>query len=137
MRRVVLDTNVLVSALINRAGKPGRVLDMALEGAVQIAISPAILAEYENVLGRGKFPFTRETVRAVIDRIRDVAGEVTPLEAAHASSGPADDKFLECATAAGADAVITGNTRHFPKRFRDVRILTPAEALDEMEGRHG
>lgn len=137
MRRVVLDTNVLVSALINRAGKPGHVLDMALEGAVEIVVSPSILAEYEDVLGRGKFPFTRETVRAIIDRIRDVASEVAPVDAIHASSDPGDDKFLECAAAAGAEAIITGNTRHFPKRFRDVRILTPAQALDEMEGRHG
>ena len=44
-----------------------------------------------------------------------------------------DNRFLECAQAAGADLLVTGNRRHFPKRVGDTRIVTPREFLNELD----
>ena len=71
---VVLDTNILVSALLSPFGPPARVLDLALTGEVQLAYDDRLLAEYHEVLARPKFGFTPSDVADLLEYLI-VSGE--------------------------------------------------------------
>ncbi|MBI4676689.1 MAG: putative toxin-antitoxin system toxin component, PIN family [Elusimicrobia bacterium] len=133
MIRVVLDTNVLVSAILNPQSAPARVLDMAADGTVELVLSPAIVAEYELVLSRRKFRLSPPFVGTILGSLRKVAAVIVPSEPIRACKDPSDDKFLECAVASGAAFLITGNQRHFPGHLREVRVVSPAAFLREMD----
>jgi len=130
----VIDTNVLVSGILNPHGPPGRIVDAVLSEAVTVLHDDRILAEYREVLLRPVFGFPRADVDALLDFI-DFAGE-------HLTAGgidlvlpdPSDLPILEVAIAGLADALITGNVKHFkPRRGRhDVHVLTPAEFVRGM-----
>lgn len=128
---IVLDTNVLVSALLSPNGPPAKVLDMLADGAVQLIVSPAIFAEYREVLSRKKFGFSPTTVGAILGSLRRMAVEILPSERLEICPDPADAKFLECAVSGGAAYLITGNLKHFPKLFGGVRAIAPAAFLRE------
>jgi len=64
---VVLDTNVLVSALLNSFGPPGRVLDLVLSGELTVAYDDRVLAEWRQVLHREKFGFSASDVEVLLD----------------------------------------------------------------------
>lgn len=129
MISAVLDTNVLVSALLTPRGACARVLDAAAEDRFRPLLSPEILAEYREVLGRAKFGLSPTTAAAVVDGFRRLAVELVPGEPLRACRDPEDDKFLACACAGGAGFVVTGNARHFPGVFRGVRVVSPAAFL--------
>lgn len=125
MLRIVLDTNVLVSALLSSQGNPAKILEMVSDGALKLCLSPPIVAEYQNVLGRKKFRFVPSTVKTILDSLIRLSVEIVPSEFMSACSDPADDKFLDCAIASGSAYLITGNQKHFPKLFRGVQIVSP------------
>lgn len=131
MVKIVLDTNVLVSAVLNPEGSPAKVVDMLADGSLQLIVSPAIMAEYEDVLARKKFGLSASTALTIIKNLRRLAIEVVPSEQLRVCSDPTDDKFLECAVAAGAAYVVTGNLKHFPKLFAGVRAIPPSVFLRE------
>lgn len=127
--RVVIDTNVLVSGILNPHGPPGRIVDAVLSEAVIVLHDDRILAEYREVLLRPAFGFPRTVVDALLDFI-DFAGEhLTALGVDLVLPDPSDLPFLEVAIAGLADALITGNIKHFkPRRGRhNVHVCTPAE----------
>ena len=70
MIRVVLDTNIVVSALLQPLGAPAQVFVMALDGSLQLCVSGAIYAEYEEVLGRPRFKRSRDALTAALDAVR-------------------------------------------------------------------
>ena len=79
---------------------------------------------------RPKFGFAPPHVDEFLERVRTTARSVTPRVIVSACKDPSDDKFLECALVGGADAVVTGNKRHFPPReYRGVLILNAPEFL--------
>jgi putative PIN family toxin of toxin-antitoxin system len=132
VRRIVVDTNVLVSAFMG--GNPRRVLREWAEGRLVLCISPAVLAEYARVLARF------DHLSAEADEIMSLlsGGEnvlrVNPSEAVRAvGSDPDDDRFLECAVAAQADAIVSGD-RHLLSlhAFRGIPILSPAAFLESL-----
>jgi len=131
--KVVLDTNVLVSAVISPTGPPARVLELAADGAFQLIVSPPIIAEYEGVLARRRFGLSVGTVHAIVASIRKLSIEIVPSEPLAYCRDPGDDKFLACACATGAEFLVTGNARHFPRLFQGVRIVPPAIFLREIE----
>ncbi len=120
MIRVVLDTNVVVSAVFSPAGLQDRVLSLGLHGSVQLYISPPLLAEYERVLTSPKFGFRSARVQALLRRIIGSAHMVNPMRELAACSDEEDNRVLECAEAAGADFLVTGNKRHFPEQWKQV-----------------
>ena len=134
MVKIVLDTNVLVSAILTPDGSPGRVLELVADSSVHLVVSPSILTEYEEVLSRKKFRLTQTAVHAILDSLTKLATEIVPSEAIRACSDAGDDKFLECAYAAGVSRLITGNQKHFPRNFGTIRILSPASFIQEIEG---
>jgi putative PIN family toxin of toxin-antitoxin system len=75
--KVVLDSNVLISALVF-GGKPREILDLAIKGLVEVAISDEILEEVKGVLGGKKFQYPARVVRALTSEIEDFADHVQP-----------------------------------------------------------
>lgn len=129
MDRLVLDTNVVVSGLISPSGPPGRILDLILGREAEAAVSPAVLDEYGSVLRRAHLGLAPGRVDSFMTDLLGVALDVVPRDRVRACSDPADDMFIECAFAAGAGFVITGNLRHFPREFSGIKVLAPAAYL--------
>lgn len=128
---VVLDTNLLVSGFLRPHSKPATVLRLVATGALRIAYDERILAEYRDVLGRPKFPFSPEQIKVFLDQIEADGVPVAALPLSVVLPDPDDAPFLEVAVAARADALITGNTRHYPARARHgIPILDPADFLE-------
>jgi len=130
MIRVVLDTNIVVSALLQPLGPPAQVFVLAIGGAIQLCISGEIYAEYEEVLSRPRFQRPEEVVAGTFQAIRDKSLWVRPTDTLHVCSDPDDDIFLECAQAARADYIVTGNLKHFPTSWGGTRIVSPKDMLD-------
>jgi putative PIN family toxin of toxin-antitoxin system len=130
MIRVVIDTNVLVSALMTSGGLPEAVINLALSGEVQWAASESVLAEYEDVLKRPRLAIESGKAAEAMARIRRIVSVVSPTVGILAASDPDDNHFLECAEAAQADYLVTGNIRHFPEVWKETRIVTPREFID-------
>lgn len=131
MARVVLDTNILVSALLSPGGPPFAVLGGILERRWELLASPEILEEYASVLGRDKFRLSAQEVAEALARLKSCAVAVFPSERVRACADPDDDKFLSAALAGAATHLVTGNLRHFPKgSYAGVLILSPRQFLD-------
>ena len=138
--RVVLDTNVLLSALVFPGSKPDEVLACIRHREVDLFLSPFILAELERILIE-KFRFTvRETADRVV-AIRRMATIIEPTaRVAMVVTKDDDNRILECALAARADYLVTGDAKHLlPLRSIDTTvIITPAAFLDRWRGaEHG
>jgi putative PIN family toxin of toxin-antitoxin system len=104
--RVVADTNILVSAL-QFGGKPKQLLDLAIDGQVDLALSEALIAETLRVLG-SKFDRTPDWLAETDRQLRVIARIVVPTESVRVvEADPADDRVLECAIAAEAEAILT------------------------------
>jgi len=128
--RVVLDTNVVVSAHLNDEGYERSVLDLALSGKLRMFFSEAILREYESVLRRPKFRLKPRSVSHSLRLLRAAARVVAPYVEINVARDPGDNRFLECAEAAKADYLVTGNKRHFPKQWRQTLIVNARELLE-------
>ena len=126
--RVVLDTNVLVSALLTPHGSPARVLDLALSGQLQIVYDDRILDEYRSVLRRERFRFDQAAVADLLAHLQSSGLHVTAPPQPPAGTDASDQAFFEVAMA-GADALITGNVKHFPPTAGRALIVSPAALL--------
>ncbi len=134
--RVVLDTNVLVSALAFPGSKPDQVLALVRRNALQLFVSPFILSELDRVL-RVKFKFSARQAAERVAFIRSIATVVAPSESVAVVTAKQDDnRILECALAARADFLVTGDRAHLLPlgAFRGTRIVTPGEILELVEG---
>ncbi|MCC7126467.1 MAG: putative toxin-antitoxin system toxin component, PIN family [Acidobacteria bacterium] len=133
MKRVVADTNILVSAL-QFGGKPKQLLDLAVDGQIDLAASEAIIAEALRVL-EDKFERTPEWLAEADRQIRVVARLVEPTESITAiEADPTDDRILECAVAAESEVIVSGD-RHLLdlKSFRGVPIQRVADFLGTLQ----
>jgi len=133
MIKVILDTNVIISALLKAESKPALILALCLEGSLTLCLSETIWQEYREVLRREKFRgLDQESIEKLLSVIKQQALWVFPrIPLNILSRDPADNKFLECALATQADYLITGNTRHFPlKKFHGVQVITPRDFID-------
>lgn len=127
---MVRDTNVVVSALLKGEGLEARVVDLALNGTLGWYVSEPILTEYEGVLRRRKFPLDIHRVEQALARINQLCIRLTPAHRLPVCSHETDNRFLECAEAAGAHFLVTGNKRHFPKRWKDTVVVNARELTD-------
>jgi len=136
--RVVVDANVLVSAMLSAHAPPAQVVRLVLQGDVVPLHDGRILAEYRDVLGRPKFAFDPDDVRAVLDCIDRTGETVFAKPLGLTLRDPDDLPYLEVAAAAGADALITGNARRYRPRTgaHEVPVLSPRDFMD-LVGREG
>ena len=136
--RIVADTNVLVSGLLNPRGAPGRIVDLILAGHVSMVVDDRILAEYHDVLRRGRFGFDAKDVDALLTFIDATATHVHGAPLDERLPDRDDEPFLEAAIAGEADALVTGNTRHFPARLaQGIRIVSPATFISSSRSGTG
>jgi putative PIN family toxin of toxin-antitoxin system len=134
---VVLDTNVIVSGVLNPFGPPGRILDLVLSGDVLLAYDDRILAEYRDVLARKKFGFDPAPIADLLLYIESEGQHVTAVPLKVELPDPGDVPFLEVAHAARADALVSGNVRHYPlSSRRGIIVLTPADFLAWWQNHH-
>ena len=131
--RIVLDTNVIVSALLNPSGPPASVLNLALRRSVTLLIDNRILFEYSDVLHREKFSFPRHAVDGLLDFFKGCAQFITPSPTSVKLPDEDDRPFYEVAVSADADFLVTANKSHFPRKRT---IVTPKQFLDiETQGK--
>ncbi|HLB70977.1 MAG TPA: putative toxin-antitoxin system toxin component, PIN family [Candidatus Methanoperedens sp.] len=134
MLKFVLDTNVLVSALISTGGNPALLLDKAGE-RYTLFISKDILIEFESVISRDTFGFTDEEINTIIEAIISLSEAVNPeIKLDVIKSDPDDNTILECAVACGASYIVSGD-RHLLdlKEYGGIKIITPKDALDLLK----
>lgn len=136
MLRAVLDTNVVISAHLSPDGQQALILELAIAGYFRCFVSDALLEEYEGVLRRERFGLSPRTVTQSMRIIRKCATLVIPKRKLDVSRDP-DDKVVECALEARADYIVTGNTRHFPSRFQDIRIVLPRQFFTVVAAQPG
>jgi putative PIN family toxin of toxin-antitoxin system len=124
MIRTVLDTNVLVSALLQPQGLPARVFLMMVTGTdIQLFVSGEIYAEYEEVVQRPRFKRSESEITGALRAIREQGFWIKPSKKVHICSDPDDNIFLECADAAQAHYLVTGNLKDFPSTWAGTRIV--------------
>ena len=132
MIRVVLDTNVVVSAALLDEGLPSAIFDLATNKLVLMLISPDILAEYEKVLHYPRLKLDSSRISRFLSDIRKAGVLVVPGRTLNISRDELDNRFYECAEAGKADFLVTGNTRHFPVNHKGTRIVTPRELVAHL-----
>jgi putative PIN family toxin of toxin-antitoxin system len=121
--RVVLDTNVLLSACLKPDGLEARTVQLALEGALEPCATAAVWAEYRDVLLREKFAAFRERAESVLGAMDARVVRVSDGATVAVASDEDDNRFLECAVSAGAAYLITGNLRHYPAEYGGARVV--------------
>jgi len=128
--RLVIDTNVLVSAAIKPDGLQRTVVLLALTKPARWYVSDAILSEYTTVLARPELKIRRSLRQQLVQLIKNHTHIVAPSRLPFITTDPADNIFVECADAARADYLITGNQRHFPKFWKSTKIISAREFLN-------
>lgn len=132
--RVVLDTNVIVSAILSRHSPPAEVLRLALQGELVPLYDHRILGEYREVLARPVFAFDPADIAGLMTGL-ERSGELVFAVPLRLELPDVDDlPFAEVAIGGDADALVTGNVRHFGPARRLVNVLTPRELVDRIRG---
>lgn len=123
--RVVLDTNILVSACLTPEGASATIVELALLGVFT-------LSEYREVLGRTKFSRHAARIGEILAGIEEISVSVIPTTRLELALDEEDNRLLECAQAAHAEMLVTGNQKHFPKDIGNTRIVSPREFLTSL-----
>ncbi len=127
---IVLDTNVLVSGLLNPYGAPGEIVRLISSADMALAYDARILSEYREVLLRPKFPFEEAQIDSLLEQISCRGRVVAAKPLLRSLADPDDDCFLEVAISGSVDFLVTGNVKHFPVKARQgVNVILPEEFL--------
>lgn len=129
MIKAVFDTSVLYSAISKSTSVPATVFDLVTAGLIIPCVSDAVMVEYKSVLRRPELYVHAQRVERVLEILSSVALHVAPSAILNVSNHEPDNRFYECADAAAADYIVTGNLKHFPKPYRVTQIVTPRQLL--------
>jgi putative PIN family toxin of toxin-antitoxin system len=134
--KVVLDTNVLVSAVVY-GGNPRKVLQAAISGAVDLSVSETIIKELQQVLQRPRFGLSVQFIQNTIAELTSIAEWVVPTKHHQlVDEDPSDNFVLDCAVAAEADYLVTGDDHLIRlKACGSVRIVNSQQFVEILE--HG
>ena len=127
--RLVIDTNILVSAALKPDGLQRTVLLLAITKPARLYVTEAILAEYREVLARPELHIRKGLRLQYLQLIKNHSQLINATRPLRVAKDPGDDKFLECADAARADYLVTGNQRHFPKFWKKTKVITSREFI--------
>lgn len=128
--KAVIDTNVLVSAILNPRGRPADIINLVLNGEIIVCHDDRIINEYTEVLSRDFFTFNVNDVKALISFIIHYGERIVPVPLAIKLDDPNDLMFYEVLEASQSDFLITGNIKHF-KSIRNNKIVTPTEFFNQ------
>jgi putative PIN family toxin of toxin-antitoxin system len=127
--RLVIDTNVLVSAVLKPEGLQRTALVLAVTKPARFYVSHPILEEYAAVLSRPELDIRKGIRQQLLQLVKNHSYIVSPSRRLEVAGDPDDNMFLECADAARADYLITGNQRHFPRFWKKTTIITTREFI--------
>ena len=127
--RLVIDTNLVVSAALKPEGLQRTIVLLAMTKPARWYVSDAILTEYAMVLGRPELKIRIGLRRQLLQLVKNHTRLVKPTQLHQVTSDPADNIFVECADAARADYLVTGNQRHFPHSWKNTKVISSAEFL--------
>ena len=132
--KVVFDTNVVASASFWR-GAPFDCLEAWAQGRYEAVVSPALLAEYHETIEELRLEYPRREPVEWVDALTESAEMVFPTErVTGATPDPGDEMVLECALAAEADYIVTGDKKHLLplQEFHGIRIVSPSDFLRRL-----
>ena len=136
MARVVVDTNVVVSAAISLDGNPALIFEMIISEEVQNFTTQEIIKEIKDVLQRPKIAMRLSSTEQefIVNTFTKFSKKINPAVRFHqVQADPDDDKFLDCAVSASAEYIISGDGHLLRlKEFMDIKIVTPAEFIKIM-----
>jgi putative PIN family toxin of toxin-antitoxin system len=131
MQKIVIDTNVIVSSLIQRSYPYKIIYELFVEDKFVLCVSEELMSEYYEVLSRPKFarfPDFFGRAESLLADIEDKAKKIVPLTKIDLISGKDDNKVLELADACEADFIITGNTIDFIfAEYKNTKIVSPKD----------
>jgi putative PIN family toxin of toxin-antitoxin system len=130
--RVVLDTNVLISAALKPDGLEAAVVNGVLAGRLEAWVTAEVWSEYEEVLARPKFAGVRDASRRILDALHASARRTTGSAIEASALDEDDNRFLECACAAQAVFLVTGNLRHYPAESGVTRVVNARGLLEAL-----
>jgi len=129
--RVVLDTNVLVQALISAQGPANTIVGLALTRSFELLLDDRIREEYDDVLTRARLKFHRSDVQHLLKCIDLMATRISSASLPGGTKGfpdPDDVVFLETAVSRQAQELVTANLRHFPPSLRHgIPVISPVD----------
>ncbi|HEX3879742.1 MAG TPA: putative toxin-antitoxin system toxin component, PIN family [Bryobacteraceae bacterium] len=125
----MIDTNVVISAVLKPDGLQRTVFLLAITKPATLYVSPEIMAEYRDVMSRPNLKIRKGARQQFLQLIKNRSRSITPVRSLQVANDPDDDIFLECADAARADYLVTGNTRHFPKFWKKTKVITAREFI--------
>ena len=126
--KAVIDTNVLVSALINTNGTPAKILSLILNGKLKVLYDNRIFFEYSDVLSRKVFGFEPGSIDDLLTYLKNDGEYVNAEHSKLEFADETDKKFYEVCKSGEAQYLITGNTKHFPK---DKQVISPGKFLEK------
>jgi uncharacterized protein len=125
--RLVIDTNILVSAALKPDSLQRTTFLMAITKPARLYVSAPVLEEYADVLSRPELGVRKGLRQQLLQLVKNHSHIVTPSRRLEVTSDPDDNIFVECADAARADYLITGNQKHFPPFWKGTKIITSRE----------
>jgi len=133
MITAVFDTNILISSFLSR-GAPYQALGSVVDGNVSLMISPEMIKEFKEVIGRDKFGFSKELIEQMVMMVIDISEMVEPdIKLDVIKEDPEDNKVLECAICSKADYIVTGDPHLLRlKKFRGVQIINVNYFMDRL-----
>jgi uncharacterized protein len=130
--RLVLDTNVVISAALKPDGLERTAFLIAITKPARLYVSEHIVNEYADVLARPELRVRRGARLQLLDLVRNRSTIISPRVRLDVSSDPGDNKFIECAEAARADYLITGNRRYCPKFWKSTKVISAREFVEAV-----
>ena len=135
--RLVIDTNVVVSAFINPDGKPSQIVKMIIGRKAELFYNSVILSEYENVMLRPKFSgkIDSSNIQRFINLLKSIGTSYCPLPGTglpQASLSDESDRIFYDTAVGSGSILISGNIKHFPK---EPFIMPPADFLKQIDCR--
>jgi putative PIN family toxin of toxin-antitoxin system len=128
--KIVLDTNVIVSALLNSNGTAGKIAALILNGKIKILYDNRIIFEYIDVLSRKNFGFNAEIINDVMDYFKNDGEYINSEHSNIKFIDDTDKKFYEVFKSGEAEYLVTGTIKHFPK---ENEIIIPKEFIEKYK----
>jgi putative PIN family toxin of toxin-antitoxin system len=138
MTRVVLDTSVLVSAVISPRGPNAQLFELIVAGKIMPFISIEILDEYHRVFSYKRLSHLDQSrILKLRGLLEAVSKTVCPRRQLKISSHDDDNRIYECAAAGKVHYIVTENTKHFKEAYKATQIVNARQLLAIMEGLGG
>ncbi len=130
--RIVVDTNIMVGAIMKPSGASNKILDIWIQGRLTLLVTERTLDEYRTILSQKWLKPDR--VRELNRHVSELAVVVDPKERVHEiKDDPSDNRFLECAAEGEADYIITSDQHLLAlKQFRQTEIVRPTQFLKRV-----